>query len=174
MDPWATKAQAWEHWPDSQSVPDASLDTLLAAATEQCFEYAPSLSHLVDAVLVSGSTVATAFSTALFDQRDIGATVDGSGIALGTTITAVSVSGQTATLSLAATATLALTSLGLTRPVPESYMLATIFQARELRAGGEPGGGDVVAFGEYALRRRPLSATVKSLLRPVRGLPKLG
>ena len=58
--------------------------------------------------------------------------------------------------------------------VPERYMLATIYQARELWAASKRD-GDVIGLGDgYALRSRPLTGVVKSLLRPQRGVPVLG
>lgn len=54
------------------------------------------------------------------------------------------------------------------QPYPQSYMLACVYQARELHDAGKRD-GDVIGIGEYAIRSRPLTATVKSLLRPPRG-----
>lgn len=172
---WATREDAWEHWADSTTIPNATLDTLLAAASEQCEEYAPALVHLVDSSLVLGSSVATVFSSDYaFSSKDVGGTVDGSGITLGTTITAVATDGSTATLSAPATATLSLTSLGITRLVPARYTLATVMQAREIYSAGQRDSGDVIGFGDYAIRARPLTAAIKQLLRPQRGRPAVG
>lgn len=52
-------------------------------------------------------------------------------------------------------------------PVPARYMLATVLQAKELREAGDRA-GDVIGFGDYAVRARPITATVKALLRPPR------
>ena len=61
-----------------------------------------------------------------------------------------------------------------TDPVPDRYMLAVIYQARELRAAAQRD-GDVIGLGDgYALRSRPLTGAVKSLLRPASGVPVLG
>lgn len=59
-------------------------------------------------------------------------------------------------------------------PVPSRYMLATVYQARELYAASQRGEGDVIGFGDYAIRARPLTSTVKALLRPQRGVPVVG
>lgn len=53
-------------------------------------------------------------------------------------------------------------------PVPRRYTLATIYQARELRAASQRGEQDVIGVGDYAIRARPLTAAVKQLLRPQR------
>lgn len=57
--------------------------------------------------------------------------------------------------------------------VPERYTLAVIAQARELYAAARRD-GDVIAVDAYAIRARPLTATVKQLLRPSRGRPGVG
>ena len=58
--------------------------------------------------------------------------------------------------------------------IPQRYMLATIYQARELWAASKRD-GDVIGLGDgYALRSRPLTGAVKQLLRPQRGVPVLG
>ena len=58
--------------------------------------------------------------------------------------------------------------------VPQRYMLATIYQARELWAASKRD-GDVIGLGDgYALRSRPLTGAVKQLLRPQHGVPVLG
>jgi hypothetical protein len=53
-------------------------------------------------------------------------------------------------------------------PVPASYMLANVYQAREIYAASQRGESDVIGFGDYAIRARPLTAAVKQLLRPKR------
>lgn len=56
-------------------------------------------------------------------------------------------------------------------PVPESYRLAVIFQARELRRVQITAGdssADVIGVGDYVIRARPLSGAVKAILRPPR------
>ncbi|WP_026874289.1 head-tail connector protein [Jiangella gansuensis] len=59
-------------------------------------------------------------------------------------------------------------------PVPARYTEAVILQAREVWQAMDRD-GDVLGFdGEYAVRVRPLSASVKSLLRPPRGRPSFG
>ena len=51
-------------------------------------------------------------------------------------------------------------------PVPVSFMLANIYQAREVWAAGNRESQDVIGFGDFAIRARPLTASVKALLRP--------
>jgi hypothetical protein len=68
----------------------------------------------------------------------------------------------------------ALGTLDAVVPAPTSYQLAVVFQARELRNAIQRGEADVVGVGDYALRARPLTAAVKSLLRPQRGRPGVG
>ena len=55
-----------------------------------------------------------------------------------------------------------------------SWMLAVVYQAREVYAAGQRGEQDVIGFGEFAIRARPLTSTVKQLLRPQRGIPVVG
>lgn len=57
---------------------------------------------------------------------------------------------------------------------PKHYQLAAVFQARELRNAIQRGEADVIGVGDYAIRARPLTAAVKSLLRPQRGRPGIG
>lgn len=95
---WATKDQARAHWADAGSLDDSVLDTLLAAAFEQCVAYAPAPAD----------------------------------------------------------------------PVPTRYMLANVYQAREVYAASQRGEQDVIGVGDYAIRARPLTAAVKQLLRPQR------
>ena len=52
--------------------------------------------------------------------------------------------------------------------VPESYRLANILHARELRNATQRGESDVIGVGDYAIRARPLTAAVRALLRPQR------
>ena len=51
--------------------------------------------------------------------------------------------------------------------------LANVYEARELWAASRRD-GDVIGFDAYAVRVRPLSSTVQSLLRPARGVPVTG
>lgn len=51
--------------------------------------------------------------------------------------------------------------------------LANVYEARELWAASRRD-GDVIGFDAYAVRVRPLSSTVQSLLRPSRGAPVTG
>lgn len=57
--------------------------------------------------------------------------------------------------------------------VPQRYTEAVVLQARELW-GAARREGDVIGFDAYAVRVRPLGSTVKQLLRPQRGVPRLG
>lgn len=59
-------------------------------------------------------------------------------------------------------------------PVPDTYALAVIYQAADLWAAILRGDTDIIGVGDYALRRRPLSGTVRGLLRPETGLPPIG
>lgn len=52
--------------------------------------------------------------------------------------------------------------------VPAGYTEAEVLQARDLWSATKRE-GDVMGFESYAIRVRPLSATVRSLLRPPRG-----
>lgn len=58
--------------------------------------------------------------------------------------------------------------------VPTHYKLAQVYQAREVWAAAQRGESDVIGVGDFALRARPLTAAVKQLLRPQRGVPKAG
>lgn len=51
-------------------------------------------------------------------------------------------------------------------PTPAAYVLANVLHARELRNAAARGEADVIGVGDYAIRARPLTAAVKSLLRP--------
>jgi hypothetical protein len=58
-------------------------------------------------------------------------------------------------------------------PVPARYTQAVVLQARETWQAMDRD-GDVLGFdGDYAVRVRPLSTSVKSLLRPRKGRPVL-
>lgn len=57
--------------------------------------------------------------------------------------------------------------------IPVNYTQAAIYQAREVYAAGQRD-GDVIGLGDYAIRARPLTASVKSLLRPPPGVPVVG
>lgn len=57
--------------------------------------------------------------------------------------------------------------------IPVNYEQAVILQAREVYAAGQRD-GDVIGLGDYAIRARPLTATVKGLLRPQHGVPVVG
>jgi len=57
--------------------------------------------------------------------------------------------------------------------LPDRYVLATIYQAREIQAAAHRD-GDVIGVGDYVTRSRPLTGTVKQLLRPQAGTPVVG
>lgn len=54
------------------------------------------------------------------------------------------------------------------------YVLACIYQAREIYSASQRGEQDVIGVGDYAIRARPLTAAVKQLLRPQTGAPVVG
>ena len=58
-------------------------------------------------------------------------------------------------------------------PLPTGYMVATIYQAREVYEAGQRS-GDVIGFGDFAVRARDLTATVKAMLRPPRSIGSVG
>lgn len=59
-------------------------------------------------------------------------------------------------------------------PYPTGFMLATVYQAREVYAASQRGEQDVIGVGDYAIRARPLTAAVKQLLRPQSGAAVTG
>ena len=59
--------------------------------------------------------------------------------------------------------------------VPESYRVAAIFQARDLRdAQLRTGSSEIIGVGDYAIRARPLTAIVRGMLRPTRPASHFG
>lgn len=60
-------------------------------------------------------------------------------------------------------------------PVPPNYTQAVVLQARAVYEAANRD-GDVIGFEPtgYAIRVRPLDGTVKQLLRPRRGVPRVG
>lgn len=70
---------------------------------------------------------------------------------------------EAATEQLAASRTLPLPD-----PIPTRWALANIYHARDLYQAGQRN-GDVIGFGDYAVRARPMSSTVKQLMDPPRG-----
>jgi len=58
-------------------------------------------------------------------------------------------------------------TLAPTDAVPAGYGLAVVYHARDL-ATAATRDGDVIGVGDYAIRVRDLSSTVKALLRPRR------
>lgn len=60
-------------------------------------------------------------------------------------------------------------------PVPDAYTLAVVIQARDTwQATRRVGDAVAVGDGGYAIRVRPLSDTVKQLVRPPEGVPGFG
>lgn len=57
---------------------------------------------------------------------------------------------------------------------PVSYRLAHVFHARELWNAQERTNADSIVAGDFVMRARPLTTTVKQLLRPGSGKPKVG
>lgn len=55
-------------------------------------------------------------------------------------------------------------------PLSERWVLGNVYQARELWAAARRE-GDVIGFDTFAVQPRPLTATVKALLRPLRAVP---
>lgn len=58
--------------------------------------------------------------------------------------------------------------------IPVSWQTATVLQAREIASAAARDGGDVIGIGDYAIRARDLSVTVKGLLRPRRPFGAVG
>lgn len=58
-------------------------------------------------------------------------------------------------------------------PIPLPWQTACILDARDTWTASRRD-GDVIGFDTYAIRVRPLSDTVKGLLRPRRGRPLVG
>lgn len=58
-------------------------------------------------------------------------------------------------------------------PQPASWTTACVLDARDVWTASRRD-GDVLGFDTYAVRVRPLSDTVRSLLRPRRGRPLVG
>ena len=164
---WVTRELARQHWADAVSLDDSTLDDLLSAAYASCYVYAPKLTDrsVSDGVTTSGSKLLTS-ATAAFKEREVGRTVSGTGIPVVTTIEGW-IDATTVVLSAAATATATGVRVNVSG-VPDSYMLANILQAREVRAATMRGEQDVIGIGDYAIRARPLTAAVKQLLRPQR------
>lgn len=76
-------------------------------------------------------------------------------------------------LDAATTACIAYAPTPLPSTIPTSYKLACVLHARELYAAAQRD-GDVIGVGDYALRVRPLTDTVKALLRPTGRPPIVG
>jgi hypothetical protein len=168
---WADTTQARAHWKDAPA-DDTLLGVLLDVASVGCRAYAPRLRRVIaDAVTTDGSTVLTAESAAFDEDLDDGAQVTAPGIPAATTMTVVD--ATTATLSAAATVTGTAVPVVIVRDLPSSYMLATIYQARETYDAAIRD-GDVIGVGDYAIRARPLTGAVKQLLRPDRRLKATG
>lgn len=57
---------------------------------------------------------------------------------------------------------------------PASYRLAHVLHTRELWNAQERANDDAIVAGDFVMRARPLSTTVKQLLRPASGRPRVG
>jgi len=57
--------------------------------------------------------------------------------------------------------------------IPERYVRANILQARDIFQAAQRE-GDVIGYGDYAVRAKELSATIKGLLRPRSGYRIVG
>ena len=167
---WATTADATRHWQDSSGLDTATVEDLLEAAYQELLAYAPirvDARTLYDVVTSDGSTEVTSKS-AFFGTSDVGRAVTGTGIPADTTIVRVKDS-CTVVLSAAATASGSDVEVTVGEIVPPSnYVLANVYQAREIYTAQQRGdtSADVVGFGDFAIRARPLSAVVRQLLRP--------
>lgn len=162
---WASLTEARNHWPDAVAMDDAVLTDYLSAAYPAVYAYAPKLvEHVVTSCATTTASPLVTSSVGGFVATDVGRSVVGTGVPAAATILAVH-SEFVAELSADATATGAsdLTVSG----IPTSYMLANVFQAREIAAAALRNEQDVIGVGEYAIRARPLTAAVKQLLRPV-------
>lgn len=58
--------------------------------------------------------------------------------------------------------------------IPVSWSTATVYMAREIYNAAARDGQDVIGFGDYAIRARPLPDAVKALLRPQRAFGAMG
>lgn len=163
---WATTAQAVRHWPDAAGLNATRLDQLLAAATRDIRQAAPASKWrtLTPVTLTSGSAAFTTTDPAGLTAADVEqlaiAAVAGQ---LPADVLVSAVSSLTAgTLSAAATASSSSVILTL---LPASFMIATVYQAREIYAASVRD-GDLIGAGDLAIRARPLTASVKQLVRP--------
>lgn len=60
-------------------------------------------------------------------------------------------------------------------PVPMRYKLAVVYQARDVYSVSQrQGEGGTYGDPEYPITTRPLSPTIKQLLRPMTGVPRFG
>ena len=55
-------------------------------------------------------------------------------------------------------------------PVPDTWVLGNVYQARELWRASRAE-ADVIGFDTFAVTPRPLTSTVKAILRPLRAVP---
>lgn len=66
-------------------------------------------------------------------------------------------------------------ALAVDAPVPPAWKLAVVYQAREIhQAGRRTGDSEAIGDAGFAIRVRPLSDSVKALLRPARAIPGFG
>lgn len=169
---WATLPQARDHWPDAVAMDDTVLTDYLSAAYPAVYAYAPKLiDHIVTSCTTGTGSPLVTSSVGGFVSTDVGRSVSGTGVPAAATILAVQ-SEYVAVLSANATATgiVDLTVSG----IPTGYMLANVFQAREIAAAALRNEQDVIGVGDYAIRARPLTAAVKQLLRPMTKTPVVG
>jgi hypothetical protein len=61
-----------------------------------------------------------------------------------------------------------------TDPAPERWRMANVLHARDAWTATRRDTGDVLGFDQYAVTVRPVSGTVRALLRPSRGVPMVG
>lgn len=170
---WATLADAHLHWIDSASLTDQMVNECLDAAYESVYAYAP---KFIDKVVLSCSTsttsaLVTTATAGSFTATDVGRGVTGTGMPANAKVIAVH-SGTEMVISGNATATG--TADLLIAGVPMSYVIAHVYQAREIAAAALRGEQDVIGIGDYAIRARPLTASVKQLLRPATRVPVIG
>jgi hypothetical protein len=166
MPSWASTAQAIRHWPDAAQLNVTRLEQLLASATRDVIAAAPASKwHMITPVtLTTGSAAFTTTDVLGLTAADVELlaipAVPGQ---LPVDVTVAAVSSATAgTLSAAALATTSSATLTL---LPVSFMLATVYQAREVYSASVRD-GDLIGAGDYAIRARPLTASVKQLVRP--------
>lgn len=58
--------------------------------------------------------------------------------------------------------------------IPVAWSIATVLMAREIYNSATRDGQDVIGFGDYAIRARPLPDAVRARLRPERAFGAMG